>query len=242
MEVVLPIGQHAAMKNSLLPSTALASCLLLAASCGGNDDDDGVALVDGGNGGVDASNVDAAPRVCSIAADLGSPAGLTFTGILRDQDPAAPGVKFIDLVAISDQGPPVDAINVQLWPGFGPFDPALAVGSFPIAGDEANFYLCGACALLIGDFDPMTNMTAQDYVASSGTINITTAGTAVGETIEGSIDNMVYREVTFDDDNQVQTDVANGCTVNITTVPFTATLELPAPPVAGAPLRGRRRN
>jgi len=238
METAAAFGQHAAMNSQALALALSAS--LLAAACGGSDNDDSPVLPDAA-AGSDAAIDAPAQRTCSIGSDLGTPAGLTFVAEeLNQNDPESPDATFVRILAVTDQGPPLDAINIQLWPGFGPYDPVIVTDPVTITGDETSFYTCGACALLIGDADPMTGASMQDFVASSGTMTITTVGATVGETVAGTLENAVFREVTFDDDNQAQTDVPNGCTVNLASVAFSATIQAPPMNRAGAPAVRRK--
>ena len=176
----------------------------------------------GPDGTMPDAQLDAQPtRTCHFPEELGDLA-LNFEGrVLNQQLPDDPDALYAYLVAEIDPRPPHELATIQLYPGFGVFDPELVTGSFSFEGVETDFYTCGACVVLFGNEGALDQ---QYYVPSSGTLNLSMASTVAGTTVEGSLENVTLRQVILDDEIQMQTDVADPCSVTIDTLTFTATL------------------
>lgn len=201
-------------------SRPLAAAVLLIA-CGGND----------GGGGADAGSdtdggtgVDAMPVRCDaplVDFELGDLGMLDFRAVV---EPAGGGAQYIDLFASIAPGPMVDVVQIQLWP-LGVFAGGLAPGTYEIAGPETDFYSCGACALVIADYDLVGDTFEQQMMASAGTLQLDAVSTTPGEMITGTLTGALFREVALDDPNQTQSNVPGGCTTAIDSVQFSAVLQ-----------------
>jgi hypothetical protein len=202
----------------MLGRAVVVTCLL--AACGGGDDGGGGADAAPGDAGVDAPALRCNnPLVDFELGDLGA---LEFRAEI---EPNGAGGNYVDLFASIAPGPMVDVVSIQLWPGLGAFAGGLAPGTYPIAGVETDFYSCGACAMVVADFDLVNNTFEQQLMASSGTLQIDMVSTTVGQMVTGSLTNARFREVTLNDQTQTQTDVAAGCTTEIDSVSFAATIQ-----------------
>jgi hypothetical protein len=198
---------------SRLVSLSVAAAAL---GCGGDD---------GGGGGLPDAGLDAPARVCDpvVPADLGTLADLEFRALIEPQP--AGGAVYVDLFAQIDTGPKVDVVSIQLWEGLGVFAGGIAAGTYDLAGDDTDFYLCGACVLVAGDFDQVSMDIEQYLFAASGTLVLEEVSTMAGEMIRGSIADVELREVTLDDAAMAQTDVPGGCATSIEAASFEAMLQ-----------------
>jgi hypothetical protein len=121
-----------------------------------------------------------------------------------------------------------DVLDIQLYKSAAPFGAMLASMSIPLTGQD-NFATCGACVL----FHPMDNdgapLHAQtNYIAKSGTLNITAVPNALTPAADGGADagtathftatlsNVVFEHVTID--SSFVTTKLDDCTITLTSV------------------------
>ena len=202
----------------------LSSLSLIA--CGGDDGDSVTPQID-----APAADIDAAPIACTIStSSFGDKGALTGTAIFAPDN----GVDTTDMGAIDDvltfvalreTGEPADAVQVDLYAGYGVFPGAITQGTYTLSGDELDFATCGACVRI---FTNVTAAGADDgiYMPTGGTLTVTTAGTAVGGTLTGSISNLTFHHVELDQDgNTTPAADAATCTSTMSNATFTGTLE-----------------
>ena len=197
----------------------LAAAALSMFACGGDGSGGGDASV--ADGGFDFDAIDVRcdePLVDPALGDLGT---LEFRAVV---EPTGGGGQYLDLFASIEAGPVVDIVQIQLWP-LGVFADGLAPGTYEIAGGETDFYACGACALVIADFDFAQMTFQQQLMASGGTLQLDQVSTTAGEMVSGTLTNAAFREVSLDDSTQTQTNVPGGCTTAIDSVSFSAQVQ-----------------
>jgi hypothetical protein len=119
-----------------------------------------------------------------------------------------------------------DVLDVQLYKSAAPFGATLASMSIPLTGQD-NFATCGACVL----FHPMDNdgapLHAQtNYIAKSGTLNITAVPNGTATNLTASLSNVVFEHVTID--SSFATTKLDDCTITLTSVAIDAPVT-PAP-------------
>jgi hypothetical protein len=172
--------------------------ILLIAACSGSPDPDD-------NGGVDAgSGADAAPRACTVAADLGQLGA-------RDGTPMASGTAGSRIVSVSmtvaSDTATRDVVFVQLKGGKGAFagrDPAP--GTYPITGAELDYNTCGVCVTVIGDIVAGQGPT-QFYFQRAGSVTITSAA----GTLAGSVSGLDFLELDLGTEELVR----DGCETQV---------------------------
>ncbi len=147
----------------------------------------------GETGGVDAApGIDAVPRSCTVATDLGALGA-------RDGTPMASGSGTTRRVSVSmvvaSDAATRDAVFVQLFGGRGVFAGGAPVpGTYPLTGAELGFETCGVCVTVIGDIVTGQGPT-QFYMARSGTVTITQATGS----LTGSLSAMTFGELDLAD-------------------------------------------
>ena len=206
-------------------SLASSALLLLAAACGGDDDGDGssdVTFVDSGPGGGDPDS-GPAPFVCPVdeavpavtALDPVEAGQVDMPEMLYPPDPPEnPQVVYI-FGGIGSS----DFVGLDLWDGYGVFAETegkrVTTGEFAIEGAEADPNQCGVCFWLYGNMDDQGE-TEADYIATSGTVNVTS--------IEGEF-TATATNVTFSQlDPETGAVLADGCSVTIPSIDMTATI------------------
>ena len=125
--------------------------------------------------------------------------------------------------ALLETSQPSDAIQVDLYAGFGVFSGAITPGTYQLAGDELNFATCGICVRL---FTNVSSAGANDgtYMPTGGTLTITAAGTGVGGALTGSLSNLQFRHVNIDPASGETTPAADTCSSALTSATFNATM------------------
>jgi len=153
---------------------------------------------------VDAALPDA--DLCHVAASYGPgtvPAG-TGLAIVVTQANGDP-VYMFQFPLGPDPGDPV--ARVELYAGYGVFDPLVRTGTFTIEGAETNYQDCGACILVLADFNPMGEAQLA-YLGQSGTL---TVSEFEPDRFVGSLSDLVLAEV-----DSLGQPRAGGCTTSIT--------------------------
>lgn len=203
------------------PTVVLMLSSLSLFACGGDDGGDTVTPT------IDAppAEVDAAPVVCTISTDsFGDKGALTGAAYFSaGDDTTGADDDVLMFAAYLETGEPADAIQVELYAGYGVFPGAVTPGTYTLSGAELDYATCGACIRI---FTNVTSAGADDgiYMPTGGTLTVTTAGTAVGGTLTGSISNLTLQHVEIAED-LTTTAVGDGCTSTMSNATFTGTLE-----------------
>src|SRR6185295_6165538 len=127
---------------------AFAACFVVACTVGepapAGDDTGGGPDARVGGGGPDASN--AACKVAATTPDLGP---VTPLATERRNQPGSQGARKY-YVSYADSG--AARFQIELWEQLGGFagGPVVA-GTYPLTGPDADYNLCGACAIALGD-------------------------------------------------------------------------------------------
>jgi hypothetical protein len=184
--------------------------LFVAAACGGGSGDDDIEIVD--------SNAN-----CTAPNSFGVVTPGTQNAFSDMMAPATTP-EFFQFEADLDGAASPDVMLVQLFKGFGVFTPDFpAPAALPltiqITGDEAQFSSCGACILVIGDVGADGMATGDPYLATSGSLTLTTLSSTM---MEGSVSNLVLTRVTIDEDTDVSTPSADGCTSSVDSMAFSS--------------------
>lgn len=226
------------MRSSTL---LLCSSLLLAAACGGDDGDTVNPSIDASNN-IDAPTAIDAPQAnCTIStANFGDKGALQGNAIFRPGQMAnSANDDELDFFAALEAAPPTDFLQIQLYAGYGVFGTgAVTPGTYQLTGDETNFATCGACVIITTDVTQ--NSAGDNYMATGGTLTVTTAGTANGQMLVGSLSNVTLTHVNIDDTTGETTAVGDGCNTQITSASFSGTLMAPPANKPGAALAGKR--
>ena len=204
--------------------------MALIAACGSDSKKstpDALRIVDSPVATIDA------PPACNISksdfGDLGTVAmGLsTYSpGMAANGLPAAPYVFFG--TGISAATPP-DVVFVEFYSGFAPFGteaaPTAAVpGTYPLTGDQLQYSSCGVCVSAAAKVVQGGN--SGDFMATGGSVKITTNGAAVGGTLAIELSNVTFEQVTFN--MGVSTPVGNACNTKFTKLVYSGTMEAPS--------------
>ena len=121
---------------------------------------------------------------------------------------------------------PADALKVELYGGFGVFSGGtIAPGTYQLTGAELNYATCGVCLRVLTNTDSSTSMYEHDYLATGGTVTITTVGTAAGQQFTASLSNVTFGHVTIDSTTFQSTPAGDGCTSAISSASLNLTLQ-----------------
>ncbi len=210
----------------ILRSGSLA--LLAAAACGGDDtnsnDTTDISADDGTDNSprIDAA-IDSPAANCSVVSAFGTP---TLTNPIAVGD-ALPPVNYAEFQGDLNADVEPDFVAVQLFAGLGGLAGGLALGTYTISGDEAQYATCGICVLIYAD-----GTTDDPYLATSGTVTIASvAGELTGTVANASFEHVtILQEAPF-----TSTAVGDGCASSITNLSFTAPIVLLPPPRPFAP-------
>lgn len=205
-------------------SLALALVLALAAGCeaslGGPGEQRGpqalqpdaeTAAADAAPSLPDAPAV-AADNACGVASDHGDLGMLTATaGSVLQNGSTTARTHYLDVPtpATATQTTP-DILTVELWDDYGVFEGGAArTGTFTLTGDEADYDTCGACVLLAANV--AANVPSKLLLATSGTVTVTSIGTATGQMTQATITNATFVEIAFDQTAGWQTVAGSAC-------------------------------
>lgn len=113
-------------------------------------------------------------------------------------------------------------LSVQFYAGAGAFKGSTTVktGTFQIAGQELNFATCGVCVLLFTQVDTKNMTQGPTYLATGGTVKIT----SVNGTLAATVSNVTFEHVQIDPDTYESTPDADMCQSAITSVAFSDTI------------------
>jgi len=127
--------------------------------------------------------VDAGTSSCTIATTLGT---VTPPGQFAEQTTQSASVPSYTYAGLLNQDANFDAIQFELWDGFGVFAAGIVPGTYQITGAELDYASCGACIFAFGDVTS-TSIT-QAYFATGGTMTLT----QVGPNMIGTLSNMTF--------------------------------------------------
>ena len=222
------------MKTS---SLFVASFALITAACGGGKKDPPVMVIDAPkqvDAGVTCTGPSAFTAPTNYLAKAYSPDTQDMvTGSQEGWRVIAPvnGDALPDLVWIElFEGPP---------PGYTTANFPATPFTIQLTGAETNYFTCSACISLTTDQDDANMAYADDYMATGGSITITTLSSTM---IAGTLDNVQFKQVDFDFDMDTQVDAEGGCTAAQTgSLAFTTPVMQPPPPFNPTTSNGRRR-
>ncbi|MEO8702233.1 MAG: hypothetical protein ABI867_19470 [Kofleriaceae bacterium] len=182
--------------------------LFVAAACGG------------GGSGDDVEIVDSPSANCTAPESFGAvtPA---MQGAISMTTPPATTPDFFQMEVALDGATPPDVMLIQLYKGFGVFAtdfPTTFPATIPLTGDEAQFASCGACILVLGDIGSDGMATGDPYLATGGTLTLT----SISPMLTGTISNIELTRVTIDDQD-TSAPSPDGCTSSVDSMSFTAT-------------------
>lgn len=173
----------------------------------------------------DDDDDDETPRDCTVPASLS--VGTIEGGIaeLRRADPADPdSARYLSLlVRLTYQGddpdaPTADYLRVEIWEGHSG-DAGFRPGRFSIAGADTDFTACSNCVTFFGDVVLATGSPTQIFMADGGTLDIAAIDPSpTTGVLEGSLQNVTFREVTVGEDGQ--SEVLGGCESEVTDFRF----------------------
>jgi hypothetical protein len=165
-----------------------------------------------------------ADNACGVASDQGDLGMLAgAAGSQTQSSTTTQRVSFVDAVSplTRDSATP-DVVYVELWDGYGPFTGTAAQpGTFTIAGDDTDYDTCGVCVLMLADV--ANNTPTKLLLATSGTVTITSVGTATGQTTEATVTNASFVEIS-QVNNDYQPVVGSDCPSPISHVELRGTL------------------
>ncbi len=108
----------------------------------------------------------------------------------------------------------LDAIVLDLYPGYGVFAGGLMTGTFDLTGDELSLVDCGLCLSLYSNVDVSANTYEAFYMPTSGTVEISSIqGSLVAKLTEGN-----FQHVDVDTTTGATTPNADGCTTTLSEV------------------------
>ncbi len=201
--------------------TLSAALLLPLMACAGSSTDDPA------GGGDDVVDAAVAPSTCTVPSTFGGPRDYRGTAQFgaAPMNPALYGVSIgMDL----DGAPQFDGLTIDILTGFAPFGTQasptpIVAGTYPLTGDQAQYKTCGVCTRIISDIDPVAQKAGPTYLATGGTLEITQAGTALGQPFAIKLTNVTLEQVNIAAD-LTSTPAGTGCTTTIPTATFTGTL------------------
>src|SRR5262249_5778526 len=97
---------------------------------------------------------------------------------------------------------------------------------YQLTGDDLQYAQCGICVLVNTDLHMQGSGIAEtdDYMATSGSVTLTSVGTNGSGTLSGSISNVQFTHVTIGSDG-TSTPVGDSCNTTIANASFSATLQ-----------------
>jgi len=220
-------------------SSILFALPLALAACGGDDGDPIIEDIDSGVAGPDAcvaAKPSAAGAVmlrkgenvridggglahggCQATATYGTAtAGQQFSEATFEECTTTNPTDIIYEGALNADASP-DLFALQLYKGYGAFASGeIRTGTYNITGDETQFADCGVCALIFADIDTTNGMIGSRYLATGGTVTIT----SVSPNLTGSVSNLTFTHVDINDQTFMSTPNADGCPSAITSLSF----------------------
>ena len=187
------------------------SLVVLLAACGAQlGDDDSVhgntrpdALQNRAlDAGTQQPQPDAAPtnpdNACGVATTLGDLGTLTTGSFAGSQLQSGSTTQRIDYVGAPTQATAAQAtpdfVYIELWDNYGVFAGGAAkTGTFTISGVETDLDTCGLCVMILANVS--NNTATKTMLATSGSVTLTSIGTATGQMTKATITNASFVEV-----------------------------------------------
>lgn len=153
--------------------------------------------------------------MCTAEPDYGA-LGSKKGSALEDMDGSGNQV-FLWEAPVDNQALPT-VLSVQLYGGAGAFKGSSTVktGTYQIAGDELNYATCGVCVLLYTKVDAMNMGFADSYLATGGTVKITSVNGNLAATLTG----ITFEHVQIDPDTYESTPDPSMCTSKLASLSF----------------------
>jgi hypothetical protein len=177
----------------------------------------GDAAPDGSGGAPQDGGASDAP-VCPFPASLGAAtvvmqSGSAMEGGGRSTVTEHDSVSYLG--ALDNASRPTE-IDVQLYKNAAPFGAMLASMSISLVGQN-NFATCGACVILHPLYNDGVEIRAQtNYIATSGTLNVTAVPNGTAMELTASLSNVTFEHVTID--SSFVTTKVDDCTITLTSV------------------------
>jgi hypothetical protein len=161
-----------------------------------------------------------------------APAGCGFAAVYSTMDFVSTAVgtnssydpnQYVYLDGFLDQGATPDLLEIELMAGYGVFADGIKTGTFNLTGDEINYGSCGLCVRLLSKVDPATWEAGQYYMATGGTVTIT----SLHPQVAGTLANVKFEHVSIDTVTLESTPLGDGCTTQAKSASFDAELEAP---------------
>lgn len=170
--------------------TLVVGVSLLGAACGGGSSAPPT-TVDGPGGTSDGPVSGACTAAASYSAAAATSNGAFFGCETAGCAIADAEVVFVDAQLNTDATP--DLLAIELYK-LGVFANGITTGTFQLTGAEANYATCGACVLIYTDFDQGAGMIADSYMATGGSLTIT----SLSPMVTGSLSNVTFTHVDID--------------------------------------------
>jgi hypothetical protein len=165
-----------------------------------------------------------ADNSCGVASTQGNLGNLTGQAGVATQGTTTAKVYFVGASTslTATQATP-DVLQVELWDGYGVFAGGAArTGTFSITGDETDYDTCGVCVLTLAN---VTNNTPTKMLfATSGTVTVTTIGTAAGQTTQVTVSNASFVETVNVTDQGYQPVTGSNCPSPISNAGLSGTI------------------
>lgn len=184
-------------------------------------------------GGADAStgSPDAAPsgvadNACGVASSYGALGMLTGeAGNVLQQGSTTARTHYLQVPTPSSAAQTArDYVIIELWDGYGGFGTSPArTGTFTLSGAETDYDTCGICVLLAADVG--ANGATKLLLATSGTVNITSIGTAAGQTTQATLTGASFVEISYDMNTGYNAVAGSNCPSPITSSTISGTLQ-----------------
>lgn len=128
------------------------------------------------------------------------------------------GNQFIGWAAPIDAQMKPTLLSLELYAGAGAFtgSKTIKTGTFQLSGDEVNYATCGVCVLLYTQFDSQMMTIVDSYMATGGTVKLT----SVNGTLTGTITDATFEHVQIDPDTFESTPDPSMCKSALTSVSF----------------------
>jgi hypothetical protein len=181
----------------------------------------------GSDGGTTEAAAEAPPapelNSCGDPAKLGAATVLAQTGVLGG-DRATPNLSdAIDWLGMVNSATEPQTLEIQLYKSTAPFGAMLAPMSISLTG-QSDFATCGACVFFHPGYRDNTPLKNQpNYVATSGTLNLTAVPSASGSgMLTGTLSNVTFEHIMIDPD--YKTTKVDDCTITLTSASINVTL------------------
>jgi hypothetical protein len=161
-----------------------------------------------------------------------APAGCGFAAVYSTMDFVSTDVgtnssydpnQYVFFDGFLNQEATPDLLEIELMAGYGVFAEGITTGTFRLTGDEVNYGSCGLCVRLLSKVDPASWEAGQYYMATGGTVTIT----SLHPQVTGTLENVKFEHVSIDTTTLESTALNDGCTTQAAAASFEAALEAP---------------